>query len=153
MGGKRPLVIMGDLLASLKKQLRLLMKVPDEGLWGMANRLDNEVYAGLLTQLTSVWEDRDTEFHVAERRPLHRQMFRALEWLEEQRHPVAHVKDTFGAPDLTTINSLTIDELKQAVRCDDLSEDALKDLDELIDALGIVRAYTKLPWICDLKGR
>jgi len=147
------MVIMGDLLASLKKQLRLLMNVPDEGLWRMVDKLDNQVHAGLLTQLTSVWENRDTEFPVAERRPLHRQMFRALERLEEQRHPVAHVKDKFGAPDLTITNSLTTDELKEAVRCDDLNEDALKDLDELIDALNIVRASTKLPWICDLKGR
>ena len=153
MGGKRPLVIMGDLLASLKKQLWILMNAPDDGLWRMADKLNDPVHAKLLTQLTSVWENRDTEYPLGDQRPLHRQMFRALERLEQQRHPVAHVKDTFGARDLTTTNSFTTDELKLAVRCDDLTEDALKDLDELIDALDIVRASTKLPWICDLKGR
>jgi len=145
---------MGDLLASLKKQLASLVAGPDNGFQAMIDQLDLPQYQGLLTLLTATWVNRDARFEPDQQRPLHRQMARALEALAERRHSVAHVKDIFGEtpPFLTTINRMSTEELKELVTCDDLGPRDLQDLHQLIDVLAVVRARTHLPWICELRN-
>jgi len=145
---------MGDLLASLKKQLASLVAGPDNGFQAMIDQLDLPQYPGLLTLLTATLVNETLALNPTSKGPLHRQMARALEALEEKRNLVAHVKDIFGEtpPFLTTINRMSTEELKELVTCDDLGPRDLQDLHQLIDVLAVVRARTHLPWICELRN-